>query len=133
MILLDTHVMIWMSQGIEGKIGKASYNLIETAWRDYTLAVSSMSFWEWSMLYHKGRVGVPNNSMIDTRKALLAQGLIELPMTGEIGILANELNMHGDPADRIILATASKHQAILVTADENILSFATTKVQDARQ
>lgn len=133
MILLDTHVLIWMSQDINGKIGKTSRKLIEQAWQDYTLAVSSMTFWEWSMLYQKGRVGALNNSVANTRDELLAQGLIELPMTGEIGILASELNIHGDPADRIILATAIIHQATLVTADGNLLAFTGTKIHDVRQ
>ena len=133
MILLDTHVLIWVSQNIEGKIGKTSRKLIEQAWQNYTLTVSSMTFWEWSMLYQKGRVGAFNNSIVTTRDELLTQGLIELPMTGEIGILASELNIHGDPADRIILATAIIHQATLVTADGNLLAFTGAKIHDVRR
>ena len=57
------------------------------------------------------------------RRALLENGLNEIPMDGEIGIRANELaDFHGDPADRIIVATALEgHQ--LVTSDDRILDW----------
>ena len=54
---------------------------------------------------------------------LLDQGLIEIPVDGEIGIRANLLqDFHADPADRIIVATALNVYA-LVTADERILEW----------
>ena len=53
----------------------------------------------------------------------ISQGLIEIPVDGEIGIRANALtDFHADPADRIIVATAMNgHQ--LVTADRRILNW----------
>ncbi len=57
------------------------------------------------------------------RRDLLAQGLVEIPVTGAIAVRASQLaDMHGDPADRIIVATALEgHQ--LVTADQRILEW----------
>ena len=57
------------------------------------------------------------------RATLLDDGLIEIPVDGDIGIRANSLvNFHADPADRIIVATALEgHQ--LVTADQRILDW----------
>ena len=50
---------------------------------------------------------------------LLAGGLRECPVTGNIGIQAASLkDFHGDPADRLIVATAIHENAILATADE---------------
>ena len=51
------------------------------------------------------------------------QGLVEIPIDGEIGIRAVGLaTFHADPADRIIVATAlGSHR--LVTADERILAW----------
>jgi PIN domain nuclease of toxin-antitoxin system len=55
---------------------------------------------------------------------MLAAGIRELPLTGEIAILAGELeNLHGDPADRVIVATAIAHDATLMTADANLLRW----------
>jgi len=50
--------------------------------------------------------------------------LIELPVTGEIGIRAAQLEgFHGDPADRLIMATALHHGATLMTLDKKILAW----------
>ena len=52
------------------------------------------------------------------------QGLIELPITGAIGITALQLrNLHPDTADRLIVATAQEVGATLLTADEKILAW----------
>ena len=45
-------------------------------------------------------------------------------MTGAIGIEAVSLvDLHGDPADRMIVATARLHGARLVTADHKLLDW----------
>ena len=50
-------------------------------------------------------------------------GVIEIPVDGEIAILSTRLaGMHGDPADRLIVATALARGAVLVTADQKILA-----------
>ena len=57
------------------------------------------------------------------RMDLLKEGLIEIPVDGDIGIRANALpDFHADPADRIIVATAMGGHR-LVTADERILGW----------
>ena len=57
------------------------------------------------------------------RRELLAQGVIEIPVDGAIGVRAAGLpDFHADPADRVIVATAlDEHQ--LVTADQSILGW----------
>ncbi len=69
------------------------------------------------------------------RKDLLSRGLVELPMDGKAGIdAANLQNFHGDPADRIIVATTMLTGASLVTADEKILNWdGLTQKNDARR
>lgn len=55
---------------------------------------------------------------------MMAQaGINELPLTGDIAILSVQLDLHGDPVDRIIAATAIAHDATLMTADEILLSW----------
>jgi len=53
----------------------------------------------------------------------LSLGLLEIPVDGEIGIAAAQLDLHGDPADRIIAATAQMKGAILLTADQPLLQW----------
>lgn len=58
------------------------------------------------------------------RNVILGGGAAELPLTGEIAILAGELDgLHADPADRFIAATAIAHDATLVTADDRLLQW----------
>ena len=74
------------------------------------------------MLTEKGRVNI-RVDLIAWRREMLRQGLIELPVDGEIAARAGALqNIHGDPADRLIMATAlGGHR--LATADQCILDW----------
>jgi PIN domain nuclease of toxin-antitoxin system len=106
-----------------GLLGKRSQRTIDRALEDDQLAVSVISFWEITLLIAKRRVR-SIDSAAETRDFILRAGIGELPLTGEIAILAGELNsLHGDPADRFIAATAIRHDATLVTADEKQLRW----------
>ena len=132
MILLDTHAALWLRAG-DAKLGSLARNEIQHAWESQEVAMSAMSFWEMAMLRAKGRISFPED-VGRWRLEQLAQGLIEIPVDGDIGIRASTLaDFHADPADRIIVATAmSGHR--LVTADERILAWGGTLDRlDARQ
>lgn len=122
MILLDTHVLVWLDMG-STRLGKKALRLIDTALAHDELAVSSMSFWEVAMLTRKGRVEL-QGEVSGWRKELLGKGVREIPLHGGMAIRAGELpDFHGDPADRMIVATALETSASLVTADERILAW----------
>lgn len=58
------------------------------------------------------------------RRGLLDEGLIEIPVDGDIAFRAGLLaKIHVDPADRIIVATALEGHR-LMTADRQILEWA---------
>ncbi len=121
MILLDTHVLLWFRTA-EEKIGSNCRQQVAVALRESDLAVSAFSFWEIAMLLDKGRITLPSE-IIPWRANLLANFMVEIPVSGEIGIRANNLpNFHPDTADRIIVATALEGHR-LVTADELILQW----------
>ena len=69
------------------------------------------------------------------RKNLLDNGLQELLLTGDVAIQSALLNdFHGDPADRMIIATAIQSTAKLCTADEKILVWKSNLLRfDARK
>ena len=124
MILLDTHAAIWFAidKGDKG-LGRQSQKLADRALADDRLAVSAFSFWELGMLIAKGRLR-SLKSAGEARAKLVGGGINELPVTGDIAIQAAELTgLNGDPADRVIAATAIANDAILVTADENLLRW----------
>ena len=121
MILLDTHVLVWLRLG-ERLLGTESQTLINEAWRADSLYVSAISFWEVELLKRKQRIRFPDD-VTRWRGELLAQGVNEISVDGAIGIRAAGLqDFHADPADRVIVATAlDEHQ--LVTADQSILDW----------
>ncbi len=122
MIILDTHTLVWLDQGSD-RLGKQARRKIDNALQNDELLVSAISFWEIAMLTAKGRISLsqPISRWMDS---LLRQGLQEVAISGALGIIAAELkDFHGDPADRIIVATTIDHSACLVTADAQILGW----------
>ena len=121
MILLDTHVLVWHGRG-DRRLGRRARRVVERALPRRRAAVSAISFWEIAMRIHSGRLDV----LMDPealRRDLLAQGLVEIPVSGVIGIRAGVLpELHGDPADRLIVATALEGHELL-TADRRILDW----------
>jgi PIN domain nuclease of toxin-antitoxin system len=121
-ILLDTHVALWSTFNPE-RLGKRCRKMIDQASAGGQLAISAVSFWEISLLLAKRRLR-SKDSAVEMRRQILAEGVTELPLTGDVAILATELDaLHGDPADRFIAATAIANQAMLITADENLLKW----------
>ena len=121
MILLDTHCAIWFTT--DSGLGKRSQAIADEALAADQLAISVISFWEISMLVAKRRLrSVDSASKL--REVVLNSGINEIPLTGDIAILAGNLeSLHGDPADRFIVATAIAHEATLMTADARLLEW----------
>jgi PIN domain nuclease of toxin-antitoxin system len=121
-ILLDTHVAIWMI-GDERMLGAQSRRIIQSAREENKLAISAISFWEIALLVAKDRLELRGEAS-QLRKDLSTSGVVELSVTGDIAIGAVELaNLHADPADRFIAATAVAHDALLMTADSRLLRW----------
>lgn len=121
MILLDTQVILWLRAG-DRRLGPRSRQTIDSEFRAGQVAVSAITFWEVAMLKSKGRIHFAED-VASWRLSQLDQGLAELPVTGLVGIRAAELaDLHADPADRIIVATALEGHR-LVTADDRILNW----------
>jgi len=91
--------------------------------KEDTLLVSAMSFWEVAMLVQRRRL-VLAQPVDNWRHNVLELGIVEIPVSGDIGILATELeDFPLDPADRVLAATAMVHGAGLITADASILGW----------
>lgn len=133
MIVLDTHVLLWMDQNSDS-LGNEARECIDHAWRMGEVMVSAISFWECAMLAEKGRVVLPCST--DKWHAdLVDAGVKDVALDGRIALAAVDLDWdHRDPADRFIVATAIQLNATLLTADEKILAWrgALTRV-DARK
>jgi len=122
LILLDTHVLIWLDLD-DPALGLIARQQADAALKGGRLAVSAISFWEIAMLVAKQRI-VIEVPLPTWRQDLLNLGLREIPVSGEIGIAAVQLDqLHGDPADRIIVATALLREATLMTVDRKLLEW----------
>ena len=106
----------------DGRLGSVARREIERAWQSDELAVSAISFWEVTMLVDKRRIRL-SDDVHTWRREHLEQGVVEIPVDGDIGIRAAGLiDFHADPADRLIVATAlAGHR--LVTSDRRILGW----------
>ena len=121
MILLDTHVVLWMRLG-DARLGPNARLEIDRAWQSGEVGVSAISFWEIALLKDKGRIRFPED-VSQWRREQLEQGVAEVAVNGAIAIRAVGLaDFHADPADRLIVATALEGHR-LVTADERILGW----------
>lgn len=121
MILLDTHALLWSRSG-DSRLGERARQEIDLAWRADELRVSAASFWELAMLCAKGRISLPM-ALPKWRRELLHQGVVEIPIDGEVVIESTQLKgFHKDPADRFIVATCQNGHR-LVTADSKILEW----------
>ncbi|MBU4230735.1 MAG: type II toxin-antitoxin system VapC family toxin [Proteobacteria bacterium] len=122
MLILDTHVLVWLDEG-NPRLGKTALHAINESLATGQLGVATISFWEVAMLIEKQRVTM-RPELADWRFELLQAGLLEIPLGGATAIRAAQLPLfHGDPAGRMIVATAIENGATLMTADEKILSW----------
>ncbi len=116
MILLDTHVLFW-SRNDQRRIPR---NVMEIVRDSPTLCIAAISLWEMAMLVRKRRIdlGIPIENWIG--ETLGNQRFRLLPLSPEIAVQSCRLEMHGDPADRLIVASSLIHQIPLITADRLI-------------
>ena len=123
-VLLDTHVWLWVAGG--ERIAPAARRRIEQAAGGDGLTLSPISIWEVGMLSAKGRIAVQPDCMTWVTTALARTGVRLLPISARIAVGSSFLpdGFHGDPADRIIVATAMASSSIRVTRDAHILAYA---------
>ena len=136
-LLLDTHVWVWFVAGDAAKLAPRVVSRIERAVRDGRCLVSVISVWEIAMLEAKGRLRLGGAVDAWVAASRRPPGVTMADLTPEIAIESTRLpgEVHGDPADRMLVATARIAGAVLVTCDERILSYGETghvRVVDAR-
>lgn len=124
MILLDTHILLWLLDNPE-KLTKKAKASINKARRQKQLLVSSITVWELSFLIKKQRLKLTMD--LDSWLNLVYKvGYIKfIPIDNRIAQKSVFLSepLHKDPADRIIIATALQNGAKLVTSDKRILKY----------
>jgi PIN domain nuclease of toxin-antitoxin system len=104
--------------------GKTRRRIADAGQKGY-LSISAITLWEVSLLEAKGRLRLGRDCLSWITEALTAPGISVVALSPEIAVESNHLPglFHGDPADRIIVATARDLGATVVTKDERILDY----------
>lgn len=123
MILLDTHVLVWMVTDPE-RLSRTADREIRKAQRDRSCAIASISLWELALLFQKNRLRGAGSIGNSIRNILDDTGVKVLEITPEIADLSMAFpdSYPKDPADRLIGATARALGLTLITQDDRILS-----------
>jgi PIN domain nuclease of toxin-antitoxin system len=124
-LLLDTHFWIWLQKGETSVFTGSIRRAIEAAVAAGNLYLSIISVWEVALLQSKGRIELSLPCGLWVQQALAIPGLVLIPMSPEIAVESCNLPkpFHGDPADRIIVATARILGARLLTRDSKIREY----------
>jgi len=125
-ILIDTHVLIWLMNG-DDRLGLGARQRVAEAAETTNVHVSAITPWEIALLARKGRLALGRDTVAWIDAALGMPGMMLAPISPEIAIDAVHLpgDLHKDPADRFIVATARHHGWPLITADAAIRAYAT--------
>jgi PIN domain nuclease of toxin-antitoxin system len=124
MIVLDTHTWIWFVSNPE-LLSKKAEKAADTAMNAKEIFISSISVWEIALLVEKGRLKLTMDVTDWVSQSERLPFFRFIPVDNAIAIKAVNLPqpLHSDPADRIIIATATTIGAPLVTKDEKILKY----------
>ncbi|MEC5291337.1 type II toxin-antitoxin system VapC family toxin [Aurantimonas sp. C2-6-R+9] len=139
MILLDTHCLIWYLKG-DRRLGPRARERIddERGPDGGAASIAAITLWEIAILVSKDRVSV-GQDLGAWFSWLLEDGRMRLlPLGPPVAVDSANLpgSFHGDPSDRLIVATARHHDLPLLTADRAILAYGTeghVRVVDAAQ
>ena len=120
-ILLDTHVVVWLASD-PAKLSRTASDAIREASREGGTAISAITLWELAWLMTNGRLDI--SGTVEAFVEEIAARMAVRPITAKVAVLANQFppSYPGDPCDRLIGATALAEGMRLVTKDRNIRS-----------
>ena len=117
-LLLDTHIWLWSLREPQ-RLGRRSLHALQDP--ENELWLSPISLWEALLLERKGRISIQGDLAFWQARATAR--FREAPLTLEVVLRAHQLDLHSDPADRFLAATAKVFSLTLVTADERLLGL----------
>ncbi len=124
MIVLDTHTLVWWATN-DSSLSKKAKSVIERERAGGEIVVSAISAWEIAMLVERETLAFSMD--VENWLAIVQQipGVRFAPIDVDISTKSVKLpgEFHKDPADRLIVATARKFGAPLVTKDLKIRAY----------
>jgi PIN domain nuclease of toxin-antitoxin system len=121
LVILDSHALLWHASESR-HLSESAKVAIDAA---DVLGVSTISAWEIGMLVQKGRLSLKYEVHDWIEQVATLPKVTWMPLDTKIAVLSTRLpgSFHGDPADRIITATALSRGVPLITADRRILEY----------
>ena len=123
MILLDTHVLVWLVVD-EDRLSRPARSAIRRARASDGMAIADVTVWELAFLIARGILRTHSTIENTVHNFVTRSGANVKPITAEIAALATQFpdDYPKDPIDRLIGATARAEGIALVTGDEKIRS-----------
>lgn len=124
-MLLDTHTWIWLV-GNDSRLGGAARDAIRFDHSANALYLSPISLWEIALKSSRGKLllDLPLRAWLKRSIQLTGVHLAEITADVACGCAELPADFHGDPADRLIAATARVEGMTLLTHDKALLSLA---------
>ncbi|MBP5320455.1 MAG: type II toxin-antitoxin system VapC family toxin [Kiritimatiellae bacterium] len=119
-ILCDTCALIWLSTG-DAKLSRAARSMIRDA---QMLCFSSISIWEIARKVKRGELEIPVPPTQFAEMLVTHYGMKELPLDNAVVLRASALpDIHKDPVDRFIIATAFLNNCVIATGDRRFPEY----------
>ena len=123
-LLLDTCAAIWL---VDGLLPEAPLKALSERYeRGEPVFLSPITGWELGLLFTKGRLRSAVTPTEYLKRLMNVAGLRIADMSPELlmGSWFLPGNIHKDPADRIIAATAREFGLTVMTRDSSLLAYA---------
>ena len=118
MLLLDTHALVWLASDIDQLPARAQQAIVDNSG---SLSVSAVSALEIALLVKRDRLTLPIDPLVFVEAALHQHGINEVPVDRHVAVRsANLPDIHNDPFDRVIVATA-QHLGMMVLSKDPVL------------
>lgn len=125
-LLVDTCAIIWLATG-DRKLSKIARDAMRDA---ELLCFSSISIWEIARLVKAGDLELPVSPTRLAELLVEQYEMMELPVNNSISLRASALpEIHKDPADRFIIATALLNDFTVVTGDHRFAEYCVETIQ----
>ena len=125
-VLCDTCALIWLATG-DAKLSRVARNVIRDA---ELLCFSSISIWEIARKVKAGELEIPVSPAMFADMLIKRYGMKQLPLHNAIMFSSSALpEIHKDPADRFIIATALLNDCVIVTGDRRFPEYGVETIE----
>jgi len=125
-VLVDTCALVWLATG-DAKLSRSARETIRNA---ELLCFSSISVWEIARKVKCGDLEMPVTPTLFADLLIRQYGMKEMPLDNAVMLRASALpDIHKDPADRFIIATALLNDCVVATGDRRFAEYGVETVR----